>query len=392
MLIQFPENFFWGSSTSAAQIETASNHNWRGFEAEDGSIFDRTIDHEQRRTEDLEYICQFGRVYRCGIDWARLQPKPFSDFDAEAVAEYQAFFGNLRSRGMRIMLVLHHFANPVWFEEREGWLVEDNISAFADYVQKSVLHFGKYINSWNTFNEPNVYASAAFLLGRFPPHKKSLFKAKRVLNYLGQAHQIAYDLIKDQYATHPVGISFNTAWFEGIHPLGRIPAFLADRWFHRNASRYFTTGDFWGLSYYAYVPFNPKPITEIDNPGKLDKLGIPHDKMWGYKPEGLGRMLRRFYKWYKKPLIVIENGICTDDPQERIKSIKDYLQVIDGVMEEGIPVQGYIHWSTFDNFEWNLGLSYRFGLVAVDPVTKDRTMTAAGEFYAELTRTKRLYL
>lgn len=392
MLIQFPSSFFWGSSTSAAQIETASDHNWLGFQAKDGSIFDRTIDHELRRLEDLEYICQFGKMYRCGVDWARLQPDPFAVFDQEVVDEYQEFFAHLRDRGMTIMLVLHHFTNPIWFEERGGWLDENNISAYVDYVQQCVQHFGAYISYWNTFNEPNVFAAAAYLLGKFPPQKKSLRKANRVLNYLGQAHQISYDLIKDQFPDDQVGISLNTAWFDATHLLGRIPAYLVDRWFHRKASRYFTSVDFWGLSYYAYVPFNPKPVTEIEQPGKLKKLGIPHDMMWGYKPEGLGRMLRRFHKWYKKPLIVIENGICTDDADVRIKSIKEYLQVVDGVMEEGIPVLGYLHWSTFDNFEWHLGPSYRFGLVAVHPESKERTMTAAGEFYAELTKTGRLYL
>lgn len=392
MLIQFPESFFWGSSTSSSQIETASAHTWRGFKARDGHIFDRTIDHEKRRLEDLEYIRRFGQVYRCGVDWARLQAAAFAPFDPVVVDEYQVFFSRLRDAGMHIMLVLHHFANPLWFEERGGWLEENNISAFADYAQQCQLHFGRYVSYWNTFNEPNVYAAAAYLLGFFPPHRKKLSKANRVLNFMGQAHRVAHDLIKDQYPMHQVGISLNTAWFEGLQPLGRIAARLADRWFHRKASRYFNAGDFWGLSYYAYVPFNPQPITEIDKPGKLAKMGIPHDRMWGYKPEGLGRMLRRFYKWYKKPLIVTESGICTNDPEVRIRSIKEYLQVIDRVMDEGIPVQGYIHWSTFDNFEWHLGPTYRFGLVAVDPETKERMMTPAGEFYAEITRTGRLYL
>lgn len=392
MLIQFPSSFFWGSSTSVHQIETASDHTWRGFKAMDGSIFDRTIDHELRRMEDLEYICQFGTVYRCGVDWARLQPEPFALFDEAVVDEYQEFFAHLKDHGMEILLVLHHFTNPLWFEARGGWLEENNISVFVDFVQQCVQHFSPYVTGWNTFNEPNVYVGGAFLMGYFPPHNKSLRKANRVLNYLGQAHRICYDLIKDQFPDHQVGISLNTAWFEGIHPLGKIPARLADYWFNRKASRYFTAVDYWGLSYYAYVPFNPRPVSEIGNPGKLDKLKIPRDKMWGYKPKGLGIMLRRFHKWYKKPLVVIENGICTDDPQVRIQSIKDYLQVIDGVMDEGIPVLGYIHWSTFDNFEWHLGLSYRFGLVAVHPDTKDRTMTPAGEFYADLTKTGRLYL
>lgn len=384
MLLEFPEDFLWGTSTSAAQIETASDHDWCGVQARDGHIFDRTIDHEQRREEDLAYICRFGQVYRCGVDWARLQSAPLTEFDSEVVDEYQEFFARLRDNGMQIMLVLHHFANPRWFQEQGGWPVEDNIHAFVDYAQQCVQHFGEYVSFWNTFNEPNVYAAAAYLLGHFPPHKKKLRRANRVLTHLAQAHQIVYDIIKQQHPKHEVGISLNTAWFDGIHPLGKLPARVADYWFHRRASRLFQTVDFWGLSYYAYIPFNPFPITEIGKPGKLARLNIPHDKMWGYRPEGLGHMIRRIYKWYKKPVFIVENGICTDDPQRRIASIQDYLRIIHDAIATGIPIKGYLHWSTFDNFEWHLGPSYRFGLVAVDPDTKDREMTAAGEYFAKV--------
>ena len=68
MRLDFPDGFLWGTSTAAAQIETASNHNWKGFKSQDGYIFDRTADHELRREEDIEIIAEFGSVYRCGVD------------------------------------------------------------------------------------------------------------------------------------------------------------------------------------------------------------------------------------------------------------------------------------------------------------------------------------
>ncbi|MCB0494452.1 MAG: family 1 glycosylhydrolase [Cyclobacteriaceae bacterium] len=135
------------------------------------------------------------------------------------------------------------------------------------------------------------------------------------------------------------------------------------------------------------MPFDPIPLTEIEHPGQLDKHKIAHDKMWGYFPEGLGIALRRFWKKYKKPLIVTENGICTDDPKVRIQAIKDYLHVCHQVLKSDIPIQGYIFWSTWDNFEWHLGPTYRFGLVEVNPETKDRRMTEAGRFYHTITQT-----
>ena len=45
-----------------------------------------------------------------------------------------------------------------------------------------------------------------------------------------------------------------------------------------------------------------------------------------------------------------------------------------------------MHWSTWDNHEWHLGPTYRFGLVEVNFQTMERKMTAAGDFYNKLTQ------
>ncbi|MCB0494451.1 MAG: glycoside hydrolase family 1 protein [Cyclobacteriaceae bacterium] len=244
MVLQFPDDFFWGSSTSAAQVETASLHNWKGIKTKDGHTFDRTTDHEKRRDEDIENIAQFGTVYRCSVDWARLQSYVYAPFDPEVVEEYQVFFELLAQKGVKIMFVLHHFANPVWFENRGGWLNEENVSAYVDFARQCITHFGQYVFNWNTFNEPNVYALNAYLLGNFPPFKMNYFKAGRVLKNLGRAHNIAYKIIKEVYPLVPVGISLNTAYFKGINLLGKIPALFTDWWFHNRAARPFRMVDY----------------------------------------------------------------------------------------------------------------------------------------------------
>ncbi len=385
MRLEFPGHFFWGTSTSAAQVETASDHNWRGLKTRDGHVFEQTTAHEGLRELDAQYIVQFGSVYRCGVDWARLQPEPFAPFDLSTIQEYRDFFETLKEGGTRIFFVIHHFTNPLWFEENGGWLNEDNISAFVDYARQCVAHFGDYVFNWNTFNEPNVYAMSAYFLGEFPPHKKSYFQANRVLRHMSQAHNIVYDLIKARSRQIPVGISLNTGWFEGANWLGKIPAKFTDWWFIDRAAGLFGKVDYWGLSYYAYVPFDPYPVTEIKNPGKLSEMGIPHDKMWGYYPEGFGKIMRRFHRRYRLPIIVTETGICTDDDEKRIQAIRDYLRVCHEAIRDGVELQGFIFWSTWDNFEWQLGPTYRFGLVRVNRETMERKMTRAGEFYKKVT-------
>lgn len=386
MKISFPSDFYWGSSTSAAQTETAFDHQWKGMTSKDGYVFERTTDHELRRDEDLEYICQFGTVYRGGIEWSKLQRAPFKKLDKKILDEYKEFFSKLNARGMKLLLVLHHFANPTWFERNGGWLNQENVAAFVNFAEQCVEHFGQYVWNWNTFNEPNAYANCAYILGNFPPHKKNPLLAARALRNLGKAHSLVYDIIKKKSPETPVSISFNTVYFKALHPLGNLPAAIFDAWYHRLTIQNFKKMDYWGISYYTYMPFAPFPITEVDSPGKLDKMGIPHDKMWGYYPLGLGIILKRLYKIRKIPIIVIENGICTDDPQQRIQSIKDYLKVIHDTMQSGVDIRGYLHWSTWDNFEWNLGPTYRFGLVSVDLETKNRTMTEAGTFFAKVTK------
>jgi beta-glucosidase len=386
MLRTFPTSFFWGTSTAAAQVETATNHPWKGMRALDGYVFERTTDHELRRQEDAAYIARLGSVYRCGVDWSRLQQQPFEKFDPAVVEEYRQFFQNLRDRGVGLMLVLHHFAHPNWFEAKGGWTSEDNIPLFLDYTRQCLKYFGEFVQYWNTFNEPNVYAMNAYLLGNFPPKKKGQYNtANRVLDNMGHAHEIAFGMIREK-SDAPIGISLNTACFEGVNWPGKLVAAFVRWWFMDRAARPFRKCDFWGLSYYAYMLFDPFPVDAISRKHILEKRGIPHDRMWGYRPEGLGEVIHTFHRKYGKPIVVTENGICTDNDQVRISALRDYLGVCHQAIANGVDLRGYIHWSTWDNFEWHLGPTYRFGLVRVNFDTMERTMTAGGLFYEKIVR------
>ena len=141
MRISFPDHFTWGTSTAAAQVETATQHPWRGLQALDGYTFERTTDHELRREEDAGYIVRLGNIYRCGVDWCRLQPEPLARFDPAVVAEYRRFFDQLREKGTKLMFVLHHFAHPNWFEAKGGWTRAENIPLFLDYAERCIGHF-----------------------------------------------------------------------------------------------------------------------------------------------------------------------------------------------------------------------------------------------------------
>ena len=70
----------------------------------------------------------------------------------------------------------------------------------------------------------------------------------------------------------------------------------------------------------------------------------------------------------------------------------DYLNIIHDRIGKGIDIRGYYHWSTWDNFEWNLGPSYRFGLYACDPQTKARIKRPSADVYSALAHSKKLVI
>jgi beta-glucosidase len=384
MKLVFPDHFLFGTSTSAYQIETAFEHDWTNVRCEDGNIFNRTTDHEKRYDEDVNIISSLAPNYRMSFMWSKLQRSPMASLHEETKIEYHYLLKALRSGDVNIMMVLHHFANPIWFAQSGGWSNERNIDLWLDYARKIVDEYGQYISIWNTFNEPNLYTTLGFAVGKFPPYKKNIASAIKVIKNIGKAHAIIFDYIKEKFPTSSVGISHNCAVFAAQNPLGIIPAKISDYWFMEFLPMHFSKSDFLGLSYYARIPYDPYPITYLYTPHKIEKLKKDHDDLWEYYPQGMEECIKRYWNVFKKPVIITENGLCTNDDSKRITSIKDYLKIIHKLLSNGIDIRGYYHWSTWDNYEWSLGPSYRFGLYECDVQTKDRRKKPSADFYASL--------
>lgn len=388
MKLRFPDDFIFGTSTSAYQIETPVAHDWMNVRSRDGNYFIRTTDHEKRIAEDVKIISSLAPNYRMSLMWSKLQVGPYAKLDPLAVREYTALLRALNSTGVSIMMVMHHFANPLWFTDRGGWENKANIACWLSYGKQLVDNFGQFVAQWNTFNEPNLFTSMAYIAGQFPPFRKHILKANRVIHNMAEAHSLMYDHIKKNDPGKPVGISHNCTIFEGENFLGKIPAAVLDWYYMTYAEDLFRKTDFFGMSYYARIGFDPFPVTYLNSPEKLTQSGKPHDDMWEYYPQGLEACILRFWNKYRKPIIITENGICTQDDTKRATAIADYMKAILSAMAKGAEVHGYYHWSSWDNFEWNLGPTYHFGLYGCDPVTKERKRKGSADIYSRLAYTK----
>ena len=61
--------------------------------------------------------------------------------------------------------------------------------------------------------------------------------------------------------------------------------------------------------------------------------------------------------------------------------LRNYLTQLQRATSENVPVRGYFHWSSMDNFEWSGGYGTRFGLIHVDYATLKRTPKLSASFF-----------
>ena len=103
-----------------------------------------------------------------------------------------------------------------------------------------------------------------------------------------------------------------------------------------------------------------------------------------YYPESLENVLRYVAPKINCPMIVTENGIGTDDDEQRISYGKTALEGLQRCIDDGLDIRGYYYWSFLDNFEWLYGYKPRFGLIEVDRETLERKSKNSLKFYQEI--------
>jgi beta-glucosidase len=85
-------------------------------------------------------------------------------------------------------------------------------------------------------------------------------------------------------------------------------------------------------------------------------------------------------------VLVTEHGIGIADDSYRAAFIGPALEGLLDVIDDGVPVLGYVHWTLLDNFEWVFGYDYRFGLHEVDRQTFARRAKPSAAVYSAIAR------
>lgn len=231
MRLQFPEGFLLGVSSASAQIEGGEvGSNWNDWyhqgrikDDSDPAVAD---DHWNRWREDCALMAGLHLpIARMGVEWARIMPAR-GEVDEAAIAHYRAELEYMRQLGIRPLLTIHHFSNPMWFERLGGFSKRENLDDFLSFAKLCADRFGDLVSDWITINEPNVYATNGYFFGDWPPGHKSFSETFTVLENMAFCHIRCYQMLHATrealgYSDTMVGFANHLRVFEPENP--KIP-------------------------------------------------------------------------------------------------------------------------------------------------------------------------
>jgi beta-glucosidase len=387
----FPEEFLWGSSTAAHQIE-GDNKNSQFWHMEQNLPKEKqsgkACNSYELYKDDIELIASLGhQVYRFSIEWSRIEPEE-GQWNLDAVTHYRDLLKRLKEKGIKAFVTLVHGTVPYWFfKKNEGFKSYDNLKYFERYVEYIVPIISDYVDGWNVWNE--AISSAP---------------GEEVTNFnMIKAHAKGYHIIK-QYSKAPVSSSHAFVQrfpYKFNDEFDNVMAKLIDFKSHGFLLHAIRTGelvmpymdaeyipevkeamDFWSVNIYTRGLVDSRKANLKAERFPWKKLSMIEEDFYldEMYPECIGAMLERLKD---RPVYITENGCSCDDDRFRIIYISLYLSAINEAIKRGVDVRGYIYWSLMDNFEWGSFLP-RFGLVNVDFETFKRTPKPSADFYREI--------
>ncbi|HHW82650.1 MAG TPA: glycoside hydrolase family 1 protein [Actinomycetales bacterium] len=402
-----------GTASAALQIEgNLPRTNWHDWAAAgniaDGTTPHPTTDHWQRWRDDNALMQELGlQIARISIEWARIEPSE-GQIDHSALDRYREEIADLRERGIRPMVTLHHFGNPGWLEDQGAWTDEAAVAKFLGFVDHVVGAVGDLVDDWVTINEPNVYATQGYMFREGPPGVTSWPKLRRVIRHLAVAHCEAYRIIHERLDApgRRVNVTFahHVRHFEPKNPNNPVHRFFTrvdDELFHRSVEKAFFSGvfdAFVGTPGRAITPgryvdviavnyYSRTAVTGMSD-GVFDGVEVT-DLGWEIYPEGIVQVSRVLHERYGRlPVWITENG-CADngdsDSLERFRC-RYILSHLVAMASSEVPFERYYHWCFVDNWEWSEGMVPRFGIVHLDRKTLARTPKPSARMIRDLIR------
>lgn len=433
---QFGENFHWGVSTAAFQIEGSCDADgkglsiWDDFTSRKGRI--KNNDHARVACDfyngfksDVPLIKELNIPnFRFSISWSRIMPHGVHYVNRKGIDYYNSLINSLLENGIEPWVTLYHWDLPHELELKGGWTNRDVVSWFSDFTRICVKYFGDRVKNWIVINEPSVFTGAGYFLGIHAPGKRGLENYLKAIHFATLSTVAGAKVLRDMSHGASIGTTFsmthiepfsnsqkdvaaakrvdtllNRTFLEPILGLGypakdlpilnRIEKYMIPE-DEKNLSFDF---DFTGLQCYTREIVKASYFTPYIGAALVEaaKRSVQTTNMgWEVFPESIYHLLKKLdaYEGIKK-IVITENGVAFSDKllngnvvdSDRTKFLQDHLLQVWKAKNEGCMVEGYFVWSLLDNFEWAEGFHPRFGLIYVDYETQQRIIKQSGLWY-----------
>lgn len=425
--MSLPKGFYIGAATAAHQVEgnNTGSDDWALEQLEHSEFQEPSgiaCDHYHRYEEDIRLMAAAGlNAYRFSIEWARIEPE-HGHFDDDEIEHYRRMIECCRQNGLEPILTLFHFTSPVWVIREGGWENEKVVDYFRDYVTCVISRLGRGLHYVVTINEANMRLQITMIMERFQrqlmaqmqgaakapaasdqaeettegqvqvglnlkalmagreaaaKEKAAIFGTPDPKTFVSpctpegdrivmRAHEAAREAIRAFDPAIKVGLSLSLHDVQAAEGgEERAAREWDDEFLHYLP--YIQNDDFLGVQNYTRAVIGADGEQPVPEGCETTQMG------YEFYPEGLEHVLRRVAEEFHHELFVTENGVATDDDTRRVEFIRRALQGVEAAVSDGLPVVGYTYWSLLDNFEWQKGYSMRFGLVACDRDTMERT-------------------
>ena len=436
---EFPQGFLWGAATSAYQIEGspladgAGPSIWQRFahtpgRTTNGETGDVACDHYRRWRDDVALMRRLGlQAYRFSISWSRVFPQGTGTINTRGLDFYDNLVDELLANGIRPNATLFHWDLPAALDDRGGWLNRDAADWFGDYAAAVFARLGDRVPMWATLNEPWVVTDGGYLHGVLAPGHRNLFEAPIASHNLLRAHGRGVQAFRAEARAGEIGVVVN---LEPKDPATDSPADAAaarrgDAYMNRQYLDPIFKGrypdemreifgaawpdfpiddfsligqpiDFLGINYYTRGVVRHEPEAR---PVCLAYVRQPEhaytETGWEMHPPSLERTLLWVTERYGRiPIYITENGAAMYDPPHaidgavhdplRVWYLREHLKAARSALSKGAALRGYFVWSLFDNYEWSLGYTKRFGIVHVNYETQARTPKTSAAYYCRV--------
>ncbi|CAI3703492.1 Beta-glucosidase [Clostridium neonatale] len=372
----FPDDFLWGASSSAFQIEGAYDEDNKGLSVADFNSFKKShiqadtkvaADFYHHYEEDIDLMKELGmKTYRFSIAWTRIIPDGEGEINLEGISFYNKVINKLIENNIEPFVTLYHFDLPFALVEKyNGWEGRETVYAFERFAKICFKEFGDRVKYWQPHNEQNLIVRVNERINIYDENDEyKIDKMRAQMDYnMCLAHALAvnacHEMIPDSKigpavsssVTYPLTCkpedvyaarmndNFKVYYMLDIHQYGEYPGYYMNYLKERNIMPVMKEGDksilkkakmdFIAVNYYRTNcaealkannehPFGSREGTVDFNMYGLFKMSMnPNLKATEYgaaiDPSGLRVALNEYWQRYHLPLIITENGLGTQD-------------------------------------------------------------------------------